>query len=176
MGINRGRKRPVFDEKLDNMESQVKLGKLGQQEIDKEINEGERRPNFKTNGRRTKKIFTPIPPDRWERIERRRAVKRKSRGEEDKGDDEKLIKLDPKRPNLKTNRKRIKKLFTPIPPDRWDRIPRRRAVKRKSKGEEDEEERDDEKIIKLDPAVNLKELPFYLPPTLRGKKASKKGR
>ena len=172
MEINRARKRPILDEKLDDMESQVKLGKLGQQEINEEINKGKRRPNFKTNHRRTKKIFTPIPPDRWERIQGRGAVKRKSRGEEDKeeGDDEKLIKLDPRRPNFKTNRRRTKKLFTPIPPDRWERIQRRRAVIRKSRGEEDEEEGDDEKIIKLDRAVNLRELPFYLPPTLRGKR------
>ena len=54
MELNQGRKRPVFDEKLDKMESQVKLGKLSQREIDKQIqgkkqliiNQAKKRPIF----------------------------------------------------------------------------------------------------------------------------------
>ena len=122
--INQAKKRPVFDQQPDKMESTVKLRKLSQQEIDKQITEGKKRPNLKTNRNRTKKLFTPIPPDKWERINTRQ-------------------------------------------------IQRRRAGKRKRRGEEDddeEEEGDDEKLIKLDSSVNWRELPFYLPPTLRGKR------
>ena len=174
MELNRVEKRSVFDEKLDEMETQVKLRKLGQEEIDKQI-KGKKQPNFKTIRRKNKKLFTPIPPDKWERIERRRAEKRKRRKEEEEEDYGKLRKLNP-RVNFKTNRrKNKKKLFTPIPPDRWERIERRRAVKRK-RIKEDEEEDDvvDAKIIKLDPGVNLKKLSLHLPPTLRGKRRRKK--
>ena len=45
MELNRARKRPVFDEKLDEMESKVKLMKLSQQEIDKQIC-GEKQQNL----------------------------------------------------------------------------------------------------------------------------------
>ena len=41
MELNQARKRPILDEKLDKMESQVKLGKLSQPEIDKQIRKEE---------------------------------------------------------------------------------------------------------------------------------------
>ena len=53
--LHRAEKRPAFDQKLDEMESQVKLGKLGQQEIDQQIREGKKQPTLKTNRRRIKK-------------------------------------------------------------------------------------------------------------------------
>ena len=64
------------------METQVKLRKLGQEEIYKQIKR-KKLPNLKTNRRKNKKSFTPIPPDKWERIERRRAEKRKKEEEEE---------------------------------------------------------------------------------------------
>ena len=121
MDLHRAGKRPVFDQKLDETESQVKLGKLGQQEIDQQIREGKKRPTLKTNRRKIKKSFRPIPPDQWERIERTRQIERIRTG------------------------------------------------KRKNR-EDDEEEDDDEKVRKLNPTTELRELPFYLPPTLRGKR------
>ena len=175
MELNRAGKRSVFDEEPEEMGTQVKLRKLGQEEIDKQI-KGKKLPKFKTNRRRNKKSFTPIPPDKWERIERRRAGKRKREEEEEEEEAYgKLRKLGP-RVNFKTNRGKNKKLFTPIPPDRWERIERRRAVKRRRRKEDEEEEDDvvDAKIIKLDPTVNLKKLSLHLPPTLRGKRRRRK--
>ncbi len=83
-------KRPALDE----MESQVKLGKLGQQEIDQQIREGKKQPTLKTNRRKRKKSFRPIPPDKWERIQRTRQIeriktgKRKNREDDEEEDEE----------------------------------------------------------------------------------------
>ena len=163
MELNRARKRPVFDEKLDKMESQVKLGKLSQQEINKQI-QGKKQPIINQARKR------PIFDEKLDEVES--TVKLGKLGQQEI---DQQIREGEKRPTLKTNRRRIKKSFRPIPPDKWERIQRaqqiqrRRAGKRKNR-EEDEEEKDDEKVRKLNPAADLRELPFYLPPTLRGKR------
>ena len=81
-------KRPAFDQKLDEMESQVKLGKLGQQEIDQQIKEGKKQPTLKTNRRRRIKSFKPIPPDQWERIQRTRQIERIKTGKRKNREDD----------------------------------------------------------------------------------------
>ena len=132
MELNRAGKRSVFDKEPEEMGTQVKLRKLGQEEIDKQI-KGKKLPKFKTNRRKNKKSFTPIPPDKWERIERRRAEKRKKEEEEEEEEAYgKLRKLGP-RVNFKTNRRKNKKIFTPIPPDRWERIEREKSSKKEKK-------------------------------------------
>ena len=77
------------------METQVKLGKLSQQEIDKQI-KGKTRPNFRTNRRKKNYLHQYRRIDGKELKEGGQKKGKEEKEDEEEEDDAKLIKLDPR--------------------------------------------------------------------------------